>query len=162
MLEAAGCAVIVVACNTVHAYFNVMQSAVRVPMLSIIDETVREIQKQSVRTVLVLSTPYTRKQKLYETKLQQAGILPVLPSTDEQSQVFRAILSVLDGGPSRKARETIMSLVAQYESRVDGVVLGCTELPLLLRKTVVSIPVFDTTQILADAVYNYSISDHSL
>lgn len=149
---------IVVACNTVHKYFVEMQAGVDVPILSIINETVKVLQRKKIQSVLVLGTPFALQHKLYENKLTEAGIESVLPTQKERGIVFEAILSVLEYGPTDISREIVLTVIDRYEEDVGGVILGCTELPLLLKGVKKSVPLFDTLQILGDAVYNYSVT----
>ena len=149
---------IVVACNTVHVFFDEMQQYVSTPMLSIIDETVRAVVMDDVKRVLVLGTPFTLQNKLYQNKLRSAGVKVKVPTETDQKRLFKVILSVLNYGPTQKSQDELLSIINVYKRGVDGVILGCTELPLALRNVRMEIRTFDTLQILADAVYNYSIS----
>ena len=149
---------IVVACNTVHVFFDEMQQYVSTPMLSIIDETVRAVVMDDVKRVLVLGTPFTLQNKLYQNKLRSAGVKVKVPTETDQKRLFKVILSVLNYGPTQKSQDELLSIINAYKKGVDGVILGCTELPLALRNVRMEIRTFDTLQILADAVYNYSIS----
>lgn len=145
-----------------HKYFSEMQGGVNIPMLSIIDETVNVLRTQNISKTLILATPFTIQQKLYQIKLSRNQIEAIVPSDEEQALIFEAILSVLKRGPSRKYREAVSSIINRYLNTADGVILGCTELPILLRDVKMRMPLFDTLQILADAVYNYSISHQTL
>lgn len=127
-------------------------------MLSIVDETVRTVAIENVKRVLVLGTPFTLQNKLYQNKLQKAGVKVEVPNIRDQKRLFEVIISVLNNGPTRKSQDELLSIINAYKRGVDGVVLGCTELPLVLRNVRMEIRTFDTLQILADAVYNYSIS----
>ena len=149
---------IVVACNTVHEFFDEMQQSVSIPMLSIVDETVRAVVMDDVKRVLVLGTPFTLQNKLYQNKLKRAGVKAKVPTKTDQKRLFEVILSVLNYGPTQKSQDELLSIINVYKRGVDGVILGCTELPLALRNVRMEIRTFDTLQILADAVYNYSIS----
>ena len=149
---------IVVACNTVHEFFDEMQQSVSIPMLSIVDETVRAVVMDDVKRVLVLGTPFTLQNKLYQNKLKRAGVKAKVPTKTDQKRLFEVILSVLNYGPTQKSQDELLSIINVYKRGVDGVILGCTELPLALRNVRMENRTFDTLQILADAVYNYSIS----
>lgn len=135
-----------------------MRASVSVPILSIIEETVREVQKSGLKRVLVLGTPYTIQARLYEKKLERAGISSPKLSRDEREHLLTIIQSVLKKGPSRNDANKLVGLIRRHEGEVDGVVLGCTELPLLMKTVTLNKPVFDTIQIIANAVYNYSIT----
>jgi len=135
-----------------------MQESVSVPMLSIVDETVRKVVVDNVRRVLVLGTPFTLQSKLYQDKLQKAGVNVEVPTKSDQKKLFEVIISVLNEGPKQKSKDELMSVISVYKEGVDGVILGCTELPLVLQNVPMEIKTFDTLQILADAVYNYIIS----
>lgn len=146
------------ACNTVHAFFDEMQQSVSVPMLSIIDETVRAVVMDDVKHVLVLGTPFTLQSKLYQNKLRSAGVQVKVPTKLNQKRLFEVIISVLNNGPTKKTQAELLSIINSSKKDIDGVILGCTELPLALKNVRMEMRIFDTLQILADAVYNYSIS----
>lgn len=158
LLEQAGAQVIVVACNTVHKFIDEMRAAVSVPILSIIEETVHEVQRKNLKRVLVLGTPYTIESRLYEQKLEVVGISSPKLSRKERALLLTIIQSVLQKGPTRESTNRLVTLIQKYEREVDGVVLGCTELPLLMKDSRFRMPMFDTVHIIADAVYNYSIT----
>ncbi len=127
-------------------------------MLSIVDETVRTVIMDGAKRVLILGTPFTLQNKLYQNKLSRAGVQVEVPTKSDQKRIFQVIVSVLNDGPTQKSQDELLSIINAYEKGVDGVILGCTELPLALRNVHVDIRTYDTLQILADAVYNYSIS----
>jgi aspartate racemase len=139
-------------------FFDDMQQAVSVPLLSIIDETVRAVIAHDAKRVLLLGTPFTLKNKLYQNKLQKAGVSVRVPTNADQKRLFGVITSVLDNGPTPQSKAELLSIIDTNKQGVDGVVLGCTELPLALQNERIGIQTYDTLQILADAVYNYSIS----
>ncbi len=126
-------------------------------MLSIVNETVRAVAMEDVKRVLVLGTPFTLQNKLYQNKLRKTGVKVEVPSKTDQKRLFDVIISVLNDGPTKKSQDALLSIINAYKRRVDGVILGCTELPLALQNVRMEIRTFDTLQILADAVYNYSI-----
>ena len=126
-------------------------------MLSIVNETVRAVAMEDVKRVLVLGTPFTLQNKLYQNKLRKTGVKVEVPSKTDQKRLFDVIISVLNDGPTKKSQDALLSIINAYKRGVDGVVLGCTELPLALQNVRMEIRTFDTLQILADAVYNYSI-----
>lgn len=141
-----------------HVFFDEMQQSVSVPMLSIVDETVRAVVMEDVKCVLVLGTPFTLQNKLYQNKLRRAGVKVKVPTKTDQKRLFEVIISVLNYGPTQKSRDELIAIISAYKKGVDGVILGCTELPLALQNVRMDVQTFDTLQILADAVYNYSIS----
>ncbi|MEV6319464.1 amino acid racemase [Streptomyces sp. NPDC051776] len=154
-LEALGAAVIATPCNTAHAFLDRVRPSVRVPMLDMIDETVREIRTRhpEVETVGLLATAGTVTAGLYQDTLAAAGFKTVTPDpVTQEDYVTRAIRRVkagdLGGEPARWIEEAAGQLAA-LGARL--LVAGCTEIPLLLGEMCACLPVLDPTATLARA-----------
>ncbi len=151
-LESAGADIIAVACNTVHMHYDAMQSAVRVPIVSIIDSTVKRVVCDKRGMPLILGTPYTLNTRLYQSKLTQNGVNFLIPSKNDRDKVFVIIRNVLGGANKKLLAKELDSIIRKYDV-ADSVLFACTELPLLLDYISVDIPKYDTLQILAEALY---------
>lgn len=154
-LESSGSDFAVIPCNTVHIFHSRLQSKLGIPLLNILQETAAVCRQRGWRRVGVLGTKKTVRDQIYETALQEQGLLPVdLPAgrQDELAQLIYRILAekIL---PEDRGRLLEILKVMQREG-ADGVILGCTDLQLLIDETDsdVPLPVVDSMRCLADAV----------
>ncbi|ACS33858.1 aspartate/glutamate racemase family protein [Thermococcus gammatolerans] len=147
-LERAGAEIIALTANTPHIVFPDVQKAVSVPMVSIIDALIEEMKRRGVRKVLLLGTKTTMTAGFYKDALNRAGFEAVVPGREEIEEVNRIIFEEL-AFENFKNKPYLLSLVEKYrkERGIEGVILGCTELPLAIRPDDVSVEVFDTAEI---------------
>jgi aspartate racemase len=156
-LTAAGAEFIAIACNTAHAWYPQLARAATVPVLHLI-----RIAAQACRTRLadgaavgVLATTGTVNSELYQTALADIGLHPVLPSQPDQTQVMRAIRLVKAGGPGN-LHEARQVASAQAQRLIDqgakAILLGCTDLSVILRDGDLPVPVVDSTVALAEKI----------
>lgn len=142
---------IVMPCNSLHVFIEDIRSAVGIPVLSIVEETIKHLQKHSFMNVGLISTSATLANNVYESKLQEDGIAFVVPNGLQRAKMDRIILRLVEGRHRNTDRETINSIIAGLVSQgADCVALACTDLQLLLPRTS-KVPVFDTMKVLADA-----------
>lgn len=149
-LERAGAQCVVLCTNTMHKVAPAIEAAVRIPLLHIADATATEIRQANVTTVGLLGTRFTMEQDFYKDRLvQEYGIRVLVPDADGRALVHRVIYDELCLGkilqPSREAVRRVMAQLV--DEGADGIILGCTELTLLVRPTDVNVPLFDTTSI---------------
>ena len=150
-LEKAGADFIVAPCNTICAYYTETRNCVRIPVYSIIKETVRIALKSGAKAVGILGTQLTIKSRLYDDALKQYGVKVIKPTEDEALQTMRIILNILKGKKRTEDVRTLLAIIRRMQNYgADGIILGCTELPLLLKKSDSKIILFDTLKILAD------------
>jgi len=158
-LEEGGAGCILIATNTMHKLAPQVQSAVGVPLLHIADVTAHAISGRGLRTVGLLGTRFTMEQPFYVERLARHGVSCVVPGEAERAEVHRIIFEELCRGQclesSRRAlQEICQGLAAQG---AQGIVLGCTELPLILRDPGVAVPLFDTTTLHAMAAVDFAL-----
>ena len=147
VLERAGAEVIALTANTPHLVFPDVQKAVSVPMVSIIDALIEEIKKRGVRKVLLLGTKTTMTADFYKNALRKAGFEVVTPGEDEMDELDKIIKEELMFENFR-SRGWVLNLINKYIGEgVEGVILGCTELPLIVKPGDVKAEVFDTVEI---------------
>lgn len=147
-LKSAGCNFVAVPCNTVFYFINEINA--EIPLLNIIEETFFETKRRNYRKVGVLSTKNTARNKLYENVFE--GIEILQPSEIEQEKINEIILRVLSGVKLKEDKERLKLLSRKLEKNgAEAIILGCTELPLLVSQQDFSIDVLDTLQILAEA-----------
>lgn len=151
-IESWGADFIVIPCNTVHHFTSEMQAAISIPIVSIVEATVREVQKAGFRKVGVVSSTSTRSLKLYENALSASGV-EIVHSTDaEQKSLDGVILAVMAGKQGDYEKDRMRSVIERMASEgAEGVVLGCTELPLAICQADTSVSLFNTIHILAEA-----------
>jgi aspartate racemase len=157
-LEAAGADFILIATNTMHLVFDQVQASVGVPMLSLLDATGRAIRESGIQTVGLLGTRFTMERSFYQDALARQGISVLVPAAAERKFVNRVIYDELVAGQILDtSRQGFIQVIQALEARgAQGVILGCTEIPLLLDESDVALPLFDTTTIHADAALQYA------
>lgn len=160
-LETAGADFLVLCTNTMHKVADRLAAEVGLPLLHIVDPTGEAIKRCGLRTVGLLGTRFTMEDTFYVGRLKERfGIETLVPSVEEQATIDRIIYDELCKGivksSSRRTCATILrKLTAQG---AEGIILGCTELPLLVSPTDVSVPLFDTTRLHAEAAVNLALT----
>ncbi|MDR6873399.1 aspartate racemase [Bosea sp. BE125] len=152
-LEQAGAGCIVLCTNTMHKLADRITGATRVPFLHLADVTAKAIKRSPSRRPLLLATRFTMEQDFYRDRLRAFGIEAMLPDAAQRDDVHRIIYEELCRGvnePASKAR--YLDIVAEAAGQgADGVILGCTEITLLVSQADFAIPVFDTTALHVEA-----------
>jgi aspartate racemase len=148
-LEKGGAELFLIGANTMHMLAPQVQSAVNIPMIHIADATSRAIKDKSLSKVGLLGTKFTMEHDFLVNKFTERGIGIVVPEADDREFIQKVIFTELFRAvrnPESKARfmRIIDGLVQQG---AQGVILGCTELPMLIQQSDCTIPVFDTTEI---------------
>lgn len=153
-LEKAGADFIVMPCNSLHVFIQEIREAVKVPVLSIIEETVKFLKKNNFRNVGIVSTSATIRNKLYENAFDENGITYETPDGLQQEKMGKYILNLVNGELNNRDREGLVEIIGSFKSKdVDCVVLACTDLQLLIPKYQ-NLKVFDTMKIFADSTVN--------
>lgn len=151
-LENWGAEMLAIPCNTAHYYVQHVIDAVNIPVVNMIEETVQVILDSGIKNIALLATSATLKTKLYEEKLAQAGINLILPAPEFQEEIMEAIYGV-KAGDYPTAFAAIAKVLDHVQSRgAQGVIAGCTELPLIISKDNCSLDIFDPTAILAQQI----------
>ena len=150
-LERAGADFIVMPCNSLHVFIKEIRSAVNIPVLSIVEETVKFLKKNNLNKVGIVSTLATIENKLYENTFKENGIAYVTPDGFQQAKLGKFILNLVTGQRNNRNREELIQIINDFEKKdVDCVALACTDLQLLIPKHP-RLKIFDTMKILADA-----------
>lgn len=151
-LEKSGADFIIIACNTVHYFQEQMQKSVKIPIVSIIDEAILQVKKSKLKTVGLLTSESTRELKIYEQKFDKENIKSISVSSIEQKKINDIILDVMGGNDSIKDKKTLLSLANNLKAKgAQGIVVGCTELPLIINGSDLKVKTFDTLEIIARA-----------
>ena len=160
-LEKAGADFIVICTNTMHKVAPKIQSHISIPIIHIAEATADELIKWGISRVALLGTKYTMTQDFYKDKLLKAGIDVVIPDSTGIETVNDIIYKELCLGIiSEESKKKYLEIIDRLaEQGAQGVILGCTEIGLLIQQTDTSLPVFDTTQIHAIKAAELSIED---
>ena len=152
-LEKAGADFLVLCTNTMHKVAPAIEREIRIPLLHIAETTADAIQQAGIGTVGLLGTRFTMEDPFYRTRLEERGLRVLLPDAAERAEVHRVIYDELCRGEiletSRAAYERIMERLVGEGA--EGIILGCTEICLLVQPERASVPLFDTTEIHARA-----------
>lgn len=159
-LEAAGANFIIIATNTMHLVFDQVQASVNVPMLSLLDAVCEAILARNMKKVGLLGTRFTMEKTFYQDALIRKGITILVPEAGGREYVNRVIYDELVAGQIRdESRARFLAIISKLAAcGAEGIILGCTEIPLLVSEADAKIPLFDTTAIHAEAALNYALS----
>lgn len=148
-LERAGAEMILICTNTMHKVAPQIQANIQVPLVHIAEATADELNRRGIRRAALLGTKYTMTQDFYKAKLVEAGIEVLVPDEADMETVNDVIYQELCLGEIRaESKEKFLAIIRRLESQgAEGVILGCTEIGLLVKQEDVELPVFDTTLI---------------
>ena len=158
-LERAGADFLVLCTNTMHRVAPQIAGRVGIPLLHIADTVTAALQAEGISRAALLGTKYTMGQALYREKLTQAGIEVLVPEGKDAELVNRVIYDELCLGIlSEKSKRSYLRIIGQLtEQGAQGIVLGCTEIGLLIRQEDTGVPLFDTACIHALAAVRYAL-----
>ncbi len=159
-LQAAGAQGLLIATNTMHKVVDDVQAATNLPIIHIADVTAAAIKQQGLTKVALLGTQFTMTENFYKQRLIDAGLQVLIPETGARAEVHRIIYEELCQGQlldsSRQYYQQVTKNLADKGAK--GVILGCTEIGLLIQQADSPISVFDTTAIHAAAAVDFLLS----
>ena len=160
-LEAAGADMILICTNTLHKVAPQVQSRIRVPLVHIAEAAAEELLSKGITRVGLLGTKYTMTQEFYREKLTERGIDVLIPEGEEIDLVNRVIFDELCLGVVKEdSKSAYLKVIANLQARgAQGILLGCTELGLIVSQEDVSLPLFDTTVIHAKKAIELALRD---
>lgn len=158
-LEQAGADFVVIATNTMHLVVDEVRAGVGIPVLSLLDAVGDAITARGLRTVGLLGTRFTMEKPLYLDALGARGIRVLVPDADARARINRVIYDELVAGQVRpESRADFVRIIRQLAADgAEGIILGCTEIPLLVNEADAGLPLFDTTTIHAHAALAYAL-----
>lgn len=158
-LERAGADFIVICTNTMHKVAQEVEKSVRIPLLHIVDVTAEKIKAQGLKKVALLGTKFTMEDNFYRDRLKKHGIEAIIPEEEERQIVHDVIFKELCLGEIKESsKEKFKKIIDNLAKKgAEGVILGCTEIPLLIKQEDVELPIFDTTEIHAKAAVERAI-----
>lgn len=159
-VRGAGAEALLLGANTMHLVAERVQERVKLPVIHIADATAQAIRARGLDRVTLLGTRYTMEKEFFKNRLTAHGITAVIPSDADRAFIHATIFDELGKGiflPESKTRYLeIIDRLAREGSQ--GAILGCTEIPLLLKQDDTSVPVFDTTALHVDAAVNFALA----
>jgi aspartate racemase len=158
-LEKSGADFIIICTNTMHKVIDVIHENINIPILHIADATATQIKKYGLGTIGLLGTKYTMEQDFYKSRLEVQGLKVLIPPDQEREMINTIIFEELCLGkilPSSRYsfKRAIDHLI---ENGAEGIVLGCTEIGLLIKQKDSDVPLFDTASIHALAAVNKAL-----
>jgi aspartate racemase len=149
---------IILCANTMHLFAERLEEKLSLPVIHVARATAESIQNKNLKKVVLLGTKFTMEMDFFKDKLKAKNIEVIIPDDADREFIHKSIFDELGKGlilPATKAKyiSIIQKSVAQG---AEGVILGCTEIPLLIKQEDLDIPVFDTTRIHSDAAVKFS------
>lgn len=161
-LHRAGAEFAVIGSNTPHIVFDRVSARSPIPMLSIIEETRRNAQKRGLKRLGLLGTRFTMEADFFKKPFEENGMTVVVPEKEDQELIHHRLFSEIELGIIKDStREELLAIVKKMIERhsIDALILGCTELPLILTKDAFGIPFLNTTAIHAESIVNFCIGE---
>jgi aspartate racemase len=158
-LESAGADFVVVCANTMHKVAPQIEAAIRIPLLHIGDVTASAVLAAGITTVGLLGTRFTMEEDFYIDRLTSRGLTVLVPSADQRAMVDRVVFEELVLGIVRdESRDDYVAVIESLSQRgAEGVILGCTEIELLISAADVAVPIFPTAQIHSEAAVDLAL-----
>ena len=158
-LEKAGADFIVICTNTMHKVVNQIKEKISIPILHIAEMTAEKILEKGLKNIALLGTKYTMEQDFYKSKLIEKGINVIIPDKNDIEIINEVIYDELCLGTiNSDSKKKFLEIVHKLRSKgAEGIILGCTEIGLLIKNEDTDVPLFDTAIIHAEEAAIYSI-----
>lgn len=154
-LESIGIDFMVMPCNTATYFLEDIQKEISVPLLSIVGEVVKQVKTEGYKKVGLLATETTVNNRIYNKDFDKYAIELIIPK--EQDKVTEVILNILAGRKSEKDKETLKQIIENLKNKgAEAIVLGCTDIPVLIQQEDISIKLFDSVEIYAEATVKFA------
>lgn len=159
-LQKGGAELLILATNTMHKLADEMMEGVSIPIIHIADATARAIQSAGLQRPGLMATAFTMEQTFYTDRLKNMGLMPVIPNQPDREETHRVIYEELCKDLTIDASKATYVAIAQRlkDAGADCLILGCTEVGMLLNETNVPMPVFDTTLIHCAAALDQALA----
>ena len=151
---------LVLCANTLHQYVDRLNDEIKLPIVHIADAAVAEIKRKGISTVGLLGTRFTMEMDFYTKKLSEAGITSLVPDKPGRNYIHSIIMDeLLKENIREESRKHFLEIIGSLETRgSQGIVLGCTEIPLLIKQEHTHLPVFNTLELHAKAAVEYALN----
>ena len=160
-LQKSGVDAIVLCANTAHLYADQIEKEINLPLIHIGTETAKAITKEKITTVGLLGTSFSMEMDFYKDRLKSFGINVLIPEKQETRDYIQHVLKeeLGRGIINPDSKQNYIKIANELIARgAEGIILGCTEIPLLIDQSHFSVPVFDTTKIHSEAIVNFIVS----
>ena len=159
-LKKASADFLVICANTLHQYVERLNEAVKLPIVHIADASAKEIKNKGLTTIGLLGTRYTMEMDFYSKRLSEAGINSLVPGKSERLYIHSTIMDELIKEVFKpEAKKRFLQIIGDLEQKgAQGIVLGCTEIPLLIKQEDTHLPVFNTLDIHAKAAVDFALN----
>ena len=160
-VEGAGAEMLLLCANTPHRFAEEIEKAVSMPLIHIAEETAKEIKRLNLNKIGLLGTRQTMELDFYRKRLYNNGIETLVPEEDERGFIQSTISDeLLRNIFRRESKERFLAIIRRLADRgAQGIVLGCTEIPLLVKQEDISIPLFNTLEIHSLAAVRFSLGE---
>lgn len=160
-LEQAGADCVLIGANTMHRIADAIQQSINVPIIHIAKVTAAAVKEQKIKKVALIGTKFTMELDFYPDALRAHGIETIIPGDADRDYIHATIYNELGKGIfNDEMREQYKKIINELQQQgAEGVILGCTEIPLLIKQTDSPIPVFDTGLIHSIAAVNFAIEE---
>ncbi|HKM76483.1 MAG TPA: aspartate/glutamate racemase family protein [Candidatus Bathyarchaeia archaeon] len=159
-LERGGADFLLICSNTMHKMANDIQSSVSIPILHIVDPTAMAIKRRGITRVGLLGTKFTMEEDFYKNRLARFELEALIPDNAQERHTLNEIIfgELCLGAVLPESKKKCLEIIRRLEERgAQGIILGCTELGLLVQQSDTSLPVFDTTRIHAEAAVSMAL-----
>jgi len=145
--------------NTIHMMADFIQERIPIPLIHIGEETAKVISSQGLRKVALLGTKVTMEMDFYKNKLSEFNIETIIPGQDDRDYINRSIFEEFSKEVfTKETKEEYTRIIHDMKQEgAEGIILGCTEIPLLLSQNDFEIPLFNTTEIHVDAAVRFAL-----
>ncbi len=160
-LKNSGAECIVLCANTAHQFIDQLEARIELPFINIVSETARVIQRKQLTKVGLLGTKYTMEMDFFKDGLMQKGIECIIPKRENIREfIQRTLRDELGKGIYKsKTKDAYLSIINELlKSGAQGIILGCTELPLIIKQQDVSAPLIDTLELHCEAIVKFAIN----
>ena len=134
-LENAGCDLLIICCNTAHIFFDDMQMAIKIPILNMIEKTVDKVEDFGYKKVGLFASQSMINMKVYQKKFIKKGIEVIIPNKEQQNILNKIIKNVMGGNKKTESTKLLTNIIKDYiDQSAEAIILGCTEIPLIINK----------------------------
>ena len=161
-LESWGADFVIMPCNTAHFFAETIQRAIKIPLVSMVEETAKQIEKMGIRKAGLLATDGTVKGLVYHRTLLRRGIHIAVPGKRDQELVMKAIYEGIKAGNLELGRELLLNVAKKLERRVEGIIAGCTEVSVVLKPEDLSVPLIDPMDVIAEKAVKLALGIEEL
>lgn len=156
-LERGGADFLVMPCNSLHIFIDKIRKSVKIPVLSIVEETAKFLKNKKISKVGLLATSSSLKRKLYETALAKESIQQIIPDEFDQAKLGKMINNIVLNRHANRDRQELLKIINKFEEKeIKHVLLACTDLQLMIPQHP-KLVIYDTMKIFAEATVNYML-----